>query len=284
MSFIPKRIATFFTTIFAAACLLADASHANAQPMDGSDLADVSLLSERDAIVPGETSWIAVHFAIEPEWHLYWKNAGDTGEPPTFKWDVPEGLSVGEAVWPAPKRYVSPGDILDYTFEGELVVLFPLEAERALVSAEKVTLSVKTDYLICKSMCLFGDGAASLTLLVRESASNSRSAPVFERTRKRIPSPPDESSSRSVTTSWDGNTLVVRAEDAEALTYYPDAGYGKPAALDMIESGVSEGDTIRIAYDGLDKAEAVQAVLEIEYKDDRAFQTLRVATPKKPSQ
>lgn len=247
--------------------------------MDGSDLAEVSILSERDAIVPGETSWIAVHFAIEPEWHLYWKHAGDTGDPPIFDWKLPESLGVGEPLWPAPHRYISPGNILDYTFEGELVVLFPLTASDDLEPGDEATLSVKTDYLICKSMCLFGDGAASLTLPVRETASESRSVPVFDRTRTRVPSPPEEASSRGIATTWDGNTLVVRANGARKITFYPDGGFGKPAALGMIESGVSEGETIRITYDGLEKAEAVEAVLEIEYPDGRAFQALRAATP-----
>ena len=43
-----------------------------------------SLVSEHMGVVPGQAFWVALHFDIIPEWHTYWRNPGDSGNPPTI--------------------------------------------------------------------------------------------------------------------------------------------------------------------------------------------------------
>src|SRR5271156_3093275 len=45
-----------------------------------------------------------LYFKLEPGWHVYWKNAGDSGEPPRVRWTLPDGVSAGDFQFPAPKR------------------------------------------------------------------------------------------------------------------------------------------------------------------------------------
>ena len=54
---------------------------AAAQPVDGGH-ARVELISERHAVVPGDTFYIALKMDMDEGWHVYWRNAGDAGLPP----------------------------------------------------------------------------------------------------------------------------------------------------------------------------------------------------------
>ena len=46
----------------------------------------VSLVSEVDAIRPGETFTLGLLLEPAPEWHVYWRNPGDSGEEPKVRW------------------------------------------------------------------------------------------------------------------------------------------------------------------------------------------------------
>lgn len=49
---------------------------------------------------PGSTAIVAVRQQIEPGWHTYWRNPGDSGGPTTLDWTLPAGVQAGEIVWP----------------------------------------------------------------------------------------------------------------------------------------------------------------------------------------
>src|ERR1700751_1961334 len=69
----------------------------------------VSLVADQASVSP-DASHTAVPphvgrlFDLKPDWHVYWTNAGDSGEPPAVKWTLPEGVTVGPLQFPAPKR------------------------------------------------------------------------------------------------------------------------------------------------------------------------------------
>src|SRR5689334_8947835 len=55
------------------------------------DQASISANSSHTAVPPH----VGLLFDLEPGWHVYWTNAGDSGEPPTMKWTLPAGVTVG---------------------------------------------------------------------------------------------------------------------------------------------------------------------------------------------
>lgn len=273
------RARRILAAAFASLLVTTLASPVHAQMQQGSDLATVSLKAERSALVPGETNWIAVHFAIEPMWHLYWKNPGDSGQPPFLKWDTPDGVSVGEPLWPAPLRHVSPGDILDYTYDHELALLVPVTLDRTVGPGGSVTLTVNADFLICKDVCLFGNGSDTIALTVASEAEPSGAHPLFERTRRFIPREADEASELNIETSWSDATLRITVPGATGLVYFPERGEGLADAVDLIEHGQADGDTLRIPFDDLGEDVAVHAVLTITRAGETTHQTIRVPTP-----
>ena len=48
-------------------------------------------------------------FELDPGWHVYWVNAGDSGQPPRVTWVAPAGYEVGPLAWPQPTRIVPVG-------------------------------------------------------------------------------------------------------------------------------------------------------------------------------
>jgi len=53
------------------------------------------LVAEQDALVPGTTATVALRLAIEPGWHTYWRNPGESGLPTTLGWRLPQGYAAG---------------------------------------------------------------------------------------------------------------------------------------------------------------------------------------------
>ncbi len=242
----------------------------------GSDLASVSIRSERTAIVPGETSWIAVHFAIEPGWHLYWENPGDSGQPPFMEWTLPAGVTLGDPLWPVPHRHVSPGDILDYTYEDTLTILYPLTLDKG-TDAESVTLKVAADYLICKELCLFGDGSASATLTVANESADSSDAPIFERTRLGLPREPARASESGLNVTWSDDTLRITAPGATRLELFPHRGSDLAKPAELVTKGSTQGDTLVIPTPRTDDRQTVAGVVSIHTNGKTIHQEFRIS-------
>jgi thiol:disulfide interchange protein/DsbC/DsbD-like thiol-disulfide interchange protein len=81
----------------------------------------VRLVSPVDRTPIGADLVVAVYFALEPGWHVYWVNPGESGESPRLKWTTPVGFSAEEPTWPTPTRLVI-GGIVNFGYEHELLL------------------------------------------------------------------------------------------------------------------------------------------------------------------
>src|SRR5690242_11830546 len=52
------------------------------------------------AIAPGGKQIVGLVLTLEDGWHVYWINAGDSGEPPQIDWTLPEGFKAGPMQFP----------------------------------------------------------------------------------------------------------------------------------------------------------------------------------------
>src|SRR5215471_13920703 len=64
------------------------AATAAAEPSPGPHV-NTDLVADHAAIAPGQTIHVALRQQIQKDWHTYWKNAGDSGEPPRLIWTLP---------------------------------------------------------------------------------------------------------------------------------------------------------------------------------------------------
>jgi len=162
------------------------AGSAAAQPA-GPRHVKASLVAETDAVVPGAPLVVGFHLEMEPGWHTYWRNPGDSGLPTKVKWDLPAGLTAGELLWPRPIRFAT-GPLVSYGYEHE--VLHPVEIRVApSVSAGEVRIAARLSWLECREACLPGKAELNLTLPVRRTARSGSAAALFAHARRTIPHP-----------------------------------------------------------------------------------------------
>src|SRR5687767_14969805 len=62
---------------------------------EGNPRVETELRVDVSQVKPGDTFRVGVHFRMDPGWHVYWKNPGDSGLATEVSWDMP-GVTVGE--------------------------------------------------------------------------------------------------------------------------------------------------------------------------------------------
>ena len=151
----------------------------------------VQLVVPASSFNRGEGADAGLYFRIDPGWHVYWKNAGDAGEPPHIKWTLPDGIAAGPLEFPAPKR-LPLGPLMDFGYENE--VLFPFNFNVAQTAKPGwVLLHAKVDWLVCQASCIPGKAELEVTRGVSEHPRRavllSTDEAIFKRLGGRLPRP-----------------------------------------------------------------------------------------------
>ena len=120
---------------------------------------------------PGSTAIVAVRQDIEPGWHTYWRNPGDSGGPTTLAWSLPGGVKAGDIVWPLPERQRLQA-LMNYGYQGEVFLPVPIEIPADARPGSTLPLRVEATFLVCSAeMCVPDDLTLTLDLPVRDGAA-----------------------------------------------------------------------------------------------------------------
>lgn len=133
-------------------------------PADGSRLVKLSIAPDPIVVEAGGTALVAAVLSIEPGWHVYWKNPGDSGVAPTLRWTLPEGLSARVVRWPRPRVFASEHETT-YGYEREVGLVVAIEAAREAKPGTS-SGSLRADWMVCKELCLIGGGTADFKVEV----------------------------------------------------------------------------------------------------------------------
>lgn len=157
-----------------------------------------SLLIDRgpEAAAAGSTRVrrVGVLFDLEPGWHLYWKNPGETGLAPELDWQVESSVSwnaqvasVHETQWPVPVRFAGSGSgIVSYGYAEQ--VLLASDVSGVGASAH---FQVDGSVLICKDECIPVDFSLERADEAGEAAADQKKEEgLFEHYRQRVPREP----------------------------------------------------------------------------------------------
>jgi thiol:disulfide interchange protein DsbD len=131
------------------------------------------LVAQTDGVAPGQTVWLAVRQKIQKGWHTYWRNPGDAGEPMKLGWTLPSGWRAGEVVWSAPHR-LPVGPLMDYGYEGEVLLPVPVTAPATAKPGEQAQVKVAASFLVCAETCVPEDAVLSLDLPVTSAPTPDR--------------------------------------------------------------------------------------------------------------
>ena len=120
---------------------------------------------------PGSTAIVAVRQDIEPGWHTYWRNPGDSGGATTLTWTLPSGVAAGDIVWPLPERQRLAG-LMNYGYSGEVYLPVPIEIPASARIGTTIPLTVRALFFVCSAeMCVPDELTLRLDLPVREGAA-----------------------------------------------------------------------------------------------------------------
>jgi DsbC/DsbD-like thiol-disulfide interchange protein len=101
------------------------------EPQRGPDL-HVQLVADRASVAPGKSFQAGLYFRLEEGWHIYWQNAGDSGEPPSITWSLPPDVQAGSILWPLLKR-IEVAPFVNYGYEDEVLLPIPMQIAPTLV-------------------------------------------------------------------------------------------------------------------------------------------------------
>jgi thiol:disulfide interchange protein DsbD len=194
----PKPIIRTLLPALAFVCaLLAAATPATAQSFgdvlnlnlsggkaDNTPRVEARLIADVAAIEPGKPFRLGVLFKMQPGWHIYWRNSGDTGDPTKIKWGLPDGFSAGELQWPAPERVEAFG-LVNYGYHGEVLLFAEVMPPAVLLSSE-VGFTADARWLVCKEVCVPGDAKLDLMLPMGAAAASEQTG-LFDGAAAQVP-------------------------------------------------------------------------------------------------
>jgi len=210
------------------------------------------IISEHAELVPGTTETLGLVFTMEPHWHIYYKGAPGGGNPPAIEEiKLPKGYSLGEIQWPAPKRYVAPGDIYDSVYEGEVTLLVPLTVPANAKASDKPSIGLKLGWLECSDVCVFGKGEDSKSLALKTDGgkpARSADAPLIDKSRAAMPAPWPADGAKA---EFRDGVLTIQVTGAERLEFYP--GQDSSDVKAPAESTASKSENLTIRFEGANK-------------------------------
>ena len=217
---------------------------------------EVDLLADKSAAEPGKTIIVAVRERIEPGWHTYWINPGNSGEPTSIEWNLPQGFSAGSILWPIP-HVIPVGPLAEYGYDDEVVLLTEIQVP-GKTEGDSITLSAKVSYLVCREICIPEEKHVELTLPVKSdgTASLSDFAAQIEKARSALPKQLPGTASYSTNRAKESLRLTVSTDEAllkgvKSARFFPSTwgSVSNPAPQPMKISGgqltldLKQGDT-----------------------------------------
>lgn len=221
--------------------------------------ADASLISSRDAVRPGESFSAGLKLELRDGWHVYWRNPGDAGLPPSLDWRLPSGWSAAPLVWPAPARLEEP-PLTNFGYNGTVILPLTLTAAPSARAGTRADLRAKAEWLECREICIPGSADLALTVgIEKTSRERAGDAAAIASSLSLVPR---LDAGAAVAALRDGNNVRLRLKGRHPLAEFFPAG---PFIFETARSAVSvsplETEIILKPAPGAETPERVEGAL-----------------------
>lgn len=153
-------------------------------------LVKTKLIADVESIEPGGSFTIGVHMTMKEHWHTYWVHPGFAGVATTVKASASADVRFGQVRWPLPTKFVLPGDLVNYGYANEVMLLVPAVAPKDVEPGQEVTITAAVEWLACHETCIPGAATLTLTLPVAAKAAPANEK-LFDAWRRKLPAPAD---------------------------------------------------------------------------------------------
>ena len=222
-------------------------------PTDPEDLVPAAETTEARFVssvstIGGQPFDVALELKHPEGWHSYYKNSGGIEEPPSIRWELPEGFSAGPIQWPTPEVKESYFG-MSFIYSGSPVFLVTITPPAELPADTEATLTAWPTWQICKELCKDEpkpERSFSLTLPTGDEAvTNAEHAELFKAARA---AQAQTDSTLEVQASWVGKSVEMRVRrngemlDLSKADFIPNQSY--------VLSASSEGGSIEPTESG----------------------------------
>ena len=122
---------------------------------------NITLLSDSYVAQPGDTLMLGIKFKLEKDWHTYWKNPGDAGEGASIEWDLPQGLSASEILWPGPER-IPVDPLMTFGYNDEVILLTKISSTE--IVKFPLAIEATVGWFTCKDICIPQEGRVDIAI------------------------------------------------------------------------------------------------------------------------
>lgn len=191
--------------------------------VDNNDPVQATLIQEMDHAAPGQEFRVLLNFELAADWHLYWKNPGDSGMAPCIDWKLPEGVTLVSEDWPKPIKNNMDG-IISYCYEEKLPLIATFRIEPSY-SADQVAMSADLSWIVCSNdTCLPGSANVESVLSIdADDLKNAKHQALFESAVQALPT---KITPISIEKNGDLVILALPLEGSGAVDFFPEADLG----------------------------------------------------------
>ena len=151
----------------------------------------IDLISENRSVTDGKPFTVGLHIHHFAGFHTYWKNPGMVGLPTSIDWELPEGFTASEMLWPYPQK-THMGEYPCYGYERDVTLLVTITPPAKLTEIS-VTLKAEATWMACAKGCFPGFQTFKMTLLVSAAPIPDLTARAhIEKARKELPTTQNE--------------------------------------------------------------------------------------------
>jgi thiol:disulfide interchange protein/DsbC/DsbD-like thiol-disulfide interchange protein len=208
------------------------------------DHVTAQIVAEPGTLHPGKTLWVMLHLKLKDGWHTYWRNPGDSGQPPAIAWTLPDGVTAGDIRWPYPEP-LPYGPLLNYGYSHDAYHLVPIALPSGWPEGKPVDISAKATWLVCSDICVPEGGSFTLSLPTADTTqqTDAKIAGLFRTARARLPVEPDW----KVGLAGTGDKVVLTLSGAaldgasvKSATFFPyEWGLIEPAAKQQLATAAN---------------------------------------------
>lgn len=188
-------------------------------------LVKITATADVPQVGPGEKFHLAFIFDIQPEWHIYWRNAGAGGAPTSVQIHGPQEFVIGQTLFPRPKAFTGE-EGTSYGYDGKVVLYVEVTAPLQIATAS-VMFTARINFMVCKDVCLLGRFTQVINLLTRSGPGRGPDSllpkvdPAVKEFKSRLPRPLKELNGAEA--NYESGTLTIKlpAQGFSTAQFFP---------------------------------------------------------------
>jgi len=161
-------------------------------------------------------------FQLDPGWHTYWRDPGDSGVPPRFDFSKSDNIDAVTVLWPAPQQFEDGAGGRSLGYQNQLLLPLRIVAKHP---DQPVTLRATVSYAVCEKLCVPVEASAELAF--NNTASSTADA-TLEAALATVPKPAKVG---------DANPLTIRSVRRDGKTVLVDVAAPDTAEVSLLAEG-----------------------------------------------